>query len=60
MAASRPSDPAKDEAGDFAQFTQFARRVLSVPHSEIQRRSEAERQAKASAYPAPASGKTTR
>ena len=60
MAASQPSVPAKDEAGDFAQFTDFVRRILSVPHSEIKRRLEAEKQSKSSASPVPVSGTTNR
>ena len=58
--ANQPDSPAKDVQGDFDQFTEFARRILSVPHSEIQRRLEAERRFKASASPVPVSGKTNR
>lgn len=56
--ASNPS--AKNESGDLAQFTNFVRRILSVPHSEIQRRLEEEKRSKISASPAPVSGKTNR
>ena len=58
--ANQPHSPGKDVQGDFAQFTDFVRRVVSVPHSEIQRRLEAEKQAKSSASPVPASGTTNR
>ncbi len=57
---ANPSDsPAKDVQGDFAQFTDFMRRLVSVPRSEIQSRLEAEKEAKrskkSSASPAPVS-----
>ncbi len=57
--ASQPNIPAKDEAGDFDKFTNFVRQIVSVPHSEIQRRLEEEKRSKTSASPDPASGKTT-
>ena len=53
------SDPAKETESDFAQFTDFVRRIVSVPHSEIQRRLEEEKRSKTYASPGPASGKTT-
>jgi len=57
--ASQPNIPAKDdEAGDFAQFTDFMRRLVAVPRSEIQARLEAEKAAKTSR--ASASGSTRR
>ncbi len=58
--ASQPNIPAKDDAGDFDRFKDFARRILSVPHSEIQKRLEAEKRSKASASHAPLSYKTAR
>jgi len=46
MAASQPSVPAKDEAGDSTQFTSFMKKLVSVPHSVIKARLEAEKAAK--------------
>ena len=36
----------KDETGEFARFDNLLRRVLSVPHSEIKKQLEAEKDAK--------------
>lgn len=58
--ASQPNIPAKDDVGDFDRFKDFARRILSVPRTEIQKRMEAEKRSKISAFPVPASGKTNR
>ena len=58
--ASNPISPGKDVQGDFQQFTDFMRQLVSVPRSEIQRRMEEERASKASASPGPVSGKTNR
>jgi hypothetical protein len=44
--ASRLNSPAKDAQGDFAQFTDFMRRLVAVPHSEIKAKLDAEREAK--------------
>jgi hypothetical protein len=44
--ASFPISPAKDVQGDFAQFTNFMRRLVSVPHSQIKARLEEEKKAK--------------
>jgi hypothetical protein len=40
------SDSAKDVTGDFENFKDFARQILSVPHSEIKVQLDAEREAK--------------
>jgi|HubBroStandDraft_1064217.scaffolds.fasta_scaffold2354265_2 hypothetical protein len=56
--AKAPNQTAKNETGDFAQFTSFMRRLVSVPHSEIQERLKAEK--KSSASRVPASGKKAR
>jgi hypothetical protein len=40
------SDSAKDVTGDFEVFKDFARKILSVPHSEIKAQLDAEREAK--------------
>jgi len=41
---SKPS--AKNEQGDFDKFTNFMRRLVAVPHSEIKAKLDAEKQAK--------------
>jgi hypothetical protein len=46
MPTKRPSSPAKNTEGDFGQFTSFMRKLVSVPHSEIKARIEAEKGAK--------------
>jgi hypothetical protein len=56
--ASHPISPAKDAQGDFAEFTGFMRRLVSVPHSEVQKRLKAERTSSASRVPV--SGKKVR
>jgi hypothetical protein len=47
-AARLPISPAKDTQGDFAQFTNFMRRLVAVPHSEVKAKLEAEKKAKQS------------
>jgi hypothetical protein len=42
----KPINPAKNEHGDFDKFTNFARQILSVPHSEIKAQLDAEKAAK--------------
>jgi hypothetical protein len=44
--ASNPISPAKDAQDDFAQFTEFMKRLVAVPHSTIKARLEEEKQAK--------------
>jgi hypothetical protein len=44
--ANHPKSPAKNPTGDFGQFTDFMRRLVAVPHSEIKARLDAEKQAK--------------
>jgi hypothetical protein len=44
--ASRLNSPAKDAQGDFAQFTNFMKRLVSVPHSTIKARLEEEKRTK--------------
>ena len=58
MPTKRPSSPAKNTEGDFGQFTSFMRRLVSVPHLEIQERLKAEKTSSASRVPA--SGKKAR
>ena len=43
---NQPNVPAKNETVEFERFTQFTRQILSVPHSEIQAKLDAEREAK--------------
>jgi hypothetical protein len=43
---NQPSPSAKNVTGDFDRFTEFTRRILSVPHSEIKAKLDAEREAK--------------
>jgi hypothetical protein len=40
------SESAKNVTGDFKKFKDFARQVLSVPHSEIKAQLDAEKAAK--------------
>jgi hypothetical protein len=49
MGASVPTKPkpsAKNVSGDFDKFTNFARQIMSVPHSEIKAHIDAEKAAK--------------
>jgi hypothetical protein len=43
---NQPNASAKNVTGDFDDFTNFARQILSVPHSEIKAQIDAERAAK--------------
>ncbi len=42
----RPTQSAKNVRGDFGKFTDFMRRLVAVPHSEIKAKLDAEKQAK--------------
>jgi hypothetical protein len=44
--ANHPKPSAKNVTGDFGQFTNFMRRLVAVPHSEIKAKLDAEKQAK--------------
>ena len=44
---TRPATPLKNVEGDFGQFTNFMKRLLAVPHSEIKAKLDAEKRAKA-------------
>ncbi len=44
--ANIPTDPAKNVTGDSATFISFMRKLISVPHSEIKAKLEAEKEAK--------------
>jgi hypothetical protein len=43
---NRPKAPAKNPTGDFGKFTEFMRRLVAVPHSEIKAKLDAEKLAK--------------
>jgi hypothetical protein len=42
--ASGPAQTAKNETGDFAQFTDFMRRLVAVPHSQIKAKLDEEKE----------------
>lgn len=44
--ANRPNLSAKNAMGDFAQFTDFMRRLVAVPHSKIKSKLDAEKATK--------------
>jgi hypothetical protein len=44
--ARLPISPGKDVQGDFAQFTNFMKRLVAVPHSQIKARLEEEKRTK--------------
>ena len=44
--ANHPKPSAKNAEGDFGQFTNFMRRLVAVPHSEIKTKLDAEKRAK--------------
>jgi hypothetical protein len=44
--ANHPKPSAKNVTGDFGQFTNFMRRLVAVPHSEIKAKLDAEKRAK--------------
>jgi hypothetical protein len=44
--ADLPTASAKNQTGDFDRFTDFARRLVAVPHAEIKAKLDAEREAK--------------
>jgi hypothetical protein len=45
--ANHPKSPAKNPTGDFGKFTNFMRKLIAVPHSEIKAKLDAEKRAKA-------------
>jgi hypothetical protein len=45
--AVHPTRPAKSVTGDFGRFTEFMKRLVAVPHSEIKAQLDAEKKAKA-------------
>jgi hypothetical protein len=44
--ASRPNPSAKNETGEYANFENALRKVLSVPHSEVKAKIDAGKQAR--------------
>jgi hypothetical protein len=44
---TRQKPSAQNEKGDFGKFTNFMRRLVAVPHSEIKAKLDAEKKAKA-------------
>jgi hypothetical protein len=42
----KPTHSAKNVTGDFGNFTNFMRKLVAVPHSEIKAKLDAEKQAK--------------
>jgi hypothetical protein len=46
VSPNQPVGSSKNVTGDFDAFSDFARRIVSVPHSEIKAKLEAEREAK--------------
>jgi hypothetical protein len=46
-----PEPPAKIDTGDFDRFTEFVRRLVAVPHTEIKAKLDAEREAKRTSKP---------
>jgi len=45
--AKHPTTSAKNVTGDFGRFTEFMKRLVAVPHSEIKVQLDAEKKAKA-------------
>lgn len=45
----KPKPSARNVIGDFDKFSDFARQILSVPHSEIKAQLDAEKEAKRTA-----------
>jgi len=44
---TRSVNPAKNVEGDFGTFTNFMKRLVAMPHSEIKAKLDAEKRAKA-------------
>ena len=40
---TKPKPSAKNESGDFGTFSNFVRRLMAVPHSEVKAAMEADR-----------------
>jgi hypothetical protein len=46
ITSRHPKPSAKNAEGDFKQFTNFMRRLVAVPHSEVKAKLDAEKRAK--------------
>ena len=46
MFAGHPDQSGESETGDFAKFTDFMKRLMAVPHSEIKARLDEEKREK--------------
>lgn len=46
MPTTKPIHSGKNEPGDFDRFTDFMRRLVAVPHSEIKAQLDAEKKVK--------------
>ncbi len=44
--ANHPKNPAKSNTGEFDRFSNFMRRLVAVPHSEIKAKLDAEKKSK--------------
>jgi hypothetical protein len=53
--SNRPDASAKNPQGDFDKFTDFMRRLVAVPHSEIKAKLEEEKAARKHRTPKPVS-----
>jgi hypothetical protein len=51
VSPNQPVGSSKNVTGDFDAFTNFMRRIVSVPHSEIKAKLEAEKKAKRTSKP---------
>lgn len=47
----KPTNPAKNVTGDSGKFTDFMRKLIQVPHSEIKAKLDAEKKAKRTPKP---------
>ena len=51
---TKPKPSAKNESGDFDKFSDFVRRLVAVPNSEVKASMEAEKKQKKSSSASPA------
>jgi hypothetical protein len=56
---SKPVHPAKNVPGEFDRFTDFMRRLVAVPHSEIKAKLDAEKRIKEQKRTAKTSGRAS-
>jgi hypothetical protein len=60
MPKMRPKAPATETHGDFDRFSNFVRRLMAVPHSEVKAAMEAEKEAKRTSSSSPDSSASSR